>query len=51
MEVKAVGVIVEEDGQQEEDTTPSMPNSDVVAPLDPPPSTFDPGEDIKSVKG
>lgn len=50
MEVKAVGVVVEHGGKGEEDTTPSMPNSDGVSPENPPPSTADPGEEIQTVK-
>ncbi|VDI70196.1 Hypothetical predicted protein [Mytilus galloprovincialis] len=48
-EVKAVGMIVKNEGKDEEDTTPDMPNSD-VDPVDPPPMAADPGEDIQAAK-
>jgi hypothetical protein len=48
--VKAVGAVVKHDGKREEDTTPSMPNSDGVSPENPPPPTADPGEEIQAVK-
>ena len=48
--MKGVGVVVNHDGKREEDTTPSMPNSDDVSPEIPPPPTADPGEEIQAVK-
>jgi hypothetical protein len=48
--VKAVGFVVKHDGKREEDTTPSMPNSDGINPENPPPPTADPGEEIQAVK-
>lgn len=47
--MKAVGLIVKNEGKDEEDTTPDMPNSD-VDPVDPPPMAADPGEDIQAAK-
>ena len=48
--MKAVGFVVKHDGKREEDTTPSMPNSDGISPENPPPPTADPGEEIQAVK-
>ncbi|XP_052090897.1 uncharacterized protein LOC127727822 [Mytilus californianus] len=48
-EVKAVGFVVKNEGKDQEDTTPDMPNSD-VDPVDPPPMSADPGGDIEAAK-